>query len=287
MLHIICIHRRLPSPPKQADFSRYSHVSACWQILYIPLIPLCFVFTSFIGIAATSAGVKLYGQVIWDPNKFILAWTQPPNVNSAGSTASVPNPAAARAAQFFTALSFALASLGTNISANSISAVNNLTAIAPRYFDLRRGQLFCAVVAWALVPWRILASVGKFLNFRSTYSVFFGLLAAIMLADYWIVKRRRYDVRELYVYGRTYHYSRGWNWRAVKAFVVGVAPTLPGLAQSVGSGINAGVGARQYAFGWLLVFLATLGTYVVLRRLWRDGKSEVLVAVGPDEVYEQ
>ena len=249
----------------------------------MPLLPLVFTFTAFVGIAATAAGSVLYGQVIWDPNKLILAWTQPPN----GATLdSVPNPAAARAAQFFAALAFVLASLGVNISANSVSAANDLAALAPRFVNLRRGQLACAVFAWALAPWRILASAPALLGFLSAYSVFFGPLAAIMLADFWIVKRRRYDVRALFAPGGRYQYAHGANWRAVVAFLVGVAPTLPGLAQSVNPAAQAGVGARPFAFGWLLGFFSTLAVYIGLSLIWRDEKILVDVAVEPDEVYD-
>ena len=248
----------------------------------MPLLPLVFTFTSFVGIAATAAGTVLYGKVIWDPNYLILAWTQPPN----GDLSSVRTPAAARAAQFSAALAFVLANLGVNISANSVSAANDLAALFPRYVNLRRGQLACAVFAWALAPWRVLASAPAFLGFLSAYSVFFGPLAAIMLADFWIVHARRYDVRALFAPEGRYRYARGANWRAVVAFIVGLTPTLPGLAQSVNPAIQAGVGARPFMFGWLLGFFATLAVYTGLSLVFRDRDSFVDMAVEPDEVYE-
>jgi NCS1 family nucleobase:cation symporter-1 len=43
--------------------------------------------------------------------------------------------------------------LGINISANSISAANDLTAFAPRYINIRRGQILAAIIgSWAFVP---------------------------------------------------------------------------------------------------------------------------------------
>ena len=47
-----------------------------------------------------------------------------------------------RAAAFFASLALALATIGTNISANSISAANGFTALMPRVratFQLRTG----------------------------------------------------------------------------------------------------------------------------------------------------
>ncbi|RBQ74532.1 hypothetical protein VDGD_21386 [Verticillium dahliae] len=41
---------------------------------------------------------------------------------------------------FVLGLAFALAQLGTNIAANSISAGTDMTALLPRYINIRRGR---------------------------------------------------------------------------------------------------------------------------------------------------
>lgn len=161
------------------DFSRYSKASVKWQWLYVPLLPIIFTFISFIGIACTSAGQAHYGELDWNPANLIARW---------------PN----RACQFFAGAAFVLAALGVNISANSLSAANDLSALFPSYVDIRRGQLLCALIAWAMVPWKILASAASFLNFMSAYSVFLGPIAAILVWDFWWLKRRKYDVVALY-----------------------------------------------------------------------------------------
>lgn len=71
-----------------------------------------------------------------------------------------------RAAAFFAAFCFSLATVATNIGANSISCGNDLTALAPRYINIRRGQVICAIIGgWILCPWEILASASGFLTF--------------------------------------------------------------------------------------------------------------------------
>ncbi|KAH1454859.1 hypothetical protein KXX13_001292 [Aspergillus fumigatus] len=253
----------------QSDFSRYSRVSPKWQLLYIPMLPIVFTFITFIGIAASSAGQSRYGgEIPWDPIVLISHWTS-------------------RACRFFAAFSFALASLGVNISANSISAANDLTALAPQYINLRRGQIICAILSWCLVPWKILASAGSFLNFMSAYAIFLGPVGAIMLWDFWLVKRRKYDTLALYQPSNpTYRYSSwGTNWRAFVAFLVGVAPNLPGLIASVNSSIDVGVGIHPYQFGWLLGFVATSIVYVGLSVWFPARESLIERAVLADEIY--
>ncbi|KAI9750068.1 MAG: Altered inheritance of mitochondria protein 18 mitochondrial [Chaenotheca gracillima] len=251
----------------QPDFSRYSRVSVKWQLLYVPMLPIIFTFISFIGIAASSAGEQKYGTLEWDPMALISNWEN-------------------RACRFFAAFAFALAALGVNISANSLSAANDLMAMAPRYINIRRGQILCAVLAWALVPWKILASAGSFLNFMSAYSIFLGPIAAIMVMDFWVIHGMKYDVLSLYRPDGVYRYgSTGVNWRAIVAFVVGVAPSLPGFINSINPSIQVGVGVHPYQFGWLLGFAGTSLVYVSLSVAFRAKETYIERAILPDEIY--
>ncbi|KAJ5945945.1 hypothetical protein N7454_002784 [Penicillium verhagenii] len=263
----------------QSDFSRYSRVSPRWQLLYIPMLPIIFTFIGFIGIAASSAGQSHYNlsSIPWDPTVLISYW---------------PN----RSCRFFAAFSFALASLGVNISANSLSAANDFTALAPRFINIRRGQILCALLSWALVPWKILESADNFLNFMSAYAIFLGPIGAIMLFDYWVIRKQMYDSLALYqLWNPVYRYEfrvfgkviSGVNWRAVVAFLVGVAPNLPGLINTVNSSIEVGVGVHPYQFGWLLGFFSTAVVYIGLSWAFPATEAAVEKAVHPDEVYEE
>ena len=134
-------------------------VERSWsQYIQLFVIPVVFTFCAFIGIAVTSAGEILYGAVLWDPLTLINRWDN-------------------RAAAFFASFAFLLATLGTNVSANSLCAGNDMTALWPKvcnlmtlvrcrasktillkYINIRRGQVICALIGgWALCPWEILA----------------------------------------------------------------------------------------------------------------------------------
>jgi len=250
----------------QSDFSRYSRVSVKWQTIYVPMLPVFFTFIAFIGIASASAGQVHYGVLEWDPMALVGHWDS-------------------RAARFFAAFSFALASLGVNISANSLSAANDLMALMPRYINIRRGQLLTALLCWALVPWKILASAGTFLNFMSAYAIFLGPIAAIMLFDFWVIHKRRYDTLELYNPDGIYRYTYGVNWRAVVAFLVGVAPSLPGFVNGINHHIDVGSGIHPYQFGWLLGFVASALVYTALSLLLPARETFIARAVRPDEIF--
>jgi NCS1 nucleoside transporter family len=254
----------------QADFSRYSCVNPRWHLLYVVLLPAFFTFIAFIGIAVSSAGQAKFNtdSIPWDPNVLISLWSS-------------------RACRFFAAFSFALAALGSNISANSLAAANDLSAIAPKFINIRRGQLICALLAWALVPWKILASAGNFLNFMSAYAIFLGPIAAIMLCDYWIVKHRKYDCLALYRPMDIYRYFHGFNCYALVAFVMGTVPSLPGLMHSVNANIEIGVGIHPYEFGWLLGFVGSALVYVGLNLFFPYTSANISMAILPDDNLEE
>ncbi|KAF2403108.1 NCS1 allantoate transporter [Trichodelitschia bisporula] len=251
----------------QADFSRYSRVSVKWQWMYVPMLPIVFTFVAFIGISATSAGAERYGKIQWNPMDLIANWTD-------------------RSCRFFAAFSFAFASLGVNISANSLSAANDLMALFPSYINIRRGQLICALLAWALVPWKVLASAGSFLNFMAAYAIFLGPIAIIIVLDFFIIHHRKYDCLQLYRPEGIYRYTWGTNWRAIGAFLVGVAPNLPGFVNGINNNIDVGVGIHPYQFGW---FLGTAGTglvYFAVSKIWPPHETMIDRAVLPDEIFD-
>lgn len=79
---------------------------------------------------------------MWNPIKIIELWLE------SGSHA-------ARASAAFAAIGLIIVTLGINISANSISAANDLMAFCPKYINIRRGQILAAIIgSWAFVPVR-------------------------------------------------------------------------------------------------------------------------------------
>jgi cytosine/uracil/thiamine/allantoin permease len=48
---------------------------------------------------------------------------------------------------------------------------------------------------------------------------FMGPLAGVMCSDYYLVRKCKLDVKELYNPNGLYRYSLGWNWRGHIAFM--------------------------------------------------------------------
>ncbi|TFK37657.1 cytosine-purine permease [Crucibulum laeve] len=231
------------------DFTRYAKNERA-QFVQLLIIPTAFTLIGFIGIAVTSAGEVLYGEILWDPLHLIDRWDN-------------------RAAAFFAAFSFILATLGTNISANSLSAANDMTVLFPQYINIRRGQVICAVLGgWALCPWEILASAPGFLSFMSGYTVFLGPFAGIMVVDYWIIHQGNVDVPAMYDPRGRYRYWNGINWRAAVTLLVSVTPNLPGLINNINPRIGVGNASLLFNISWLFGFSLAAVVYWSLSTLF-------------------
>lgn len=128
---------------------------------------------------------------------------------------------------------WALGNIGTNITANSISSANDLTTLFPRWVNILRGQIFAVFVGvWAFAPWKVLATAGSFISFMGAYSIVLAPIGAILAADFFVVKKEKYNVPELYDPRGIYRFSHGINWRAAVALVVSIAPNMPGMIVS-------------------------------------------------------
>ncbi|KAL3459105.1 permease for cytosine/purines, uracil, thiamine, allantoin-domain-containing protein [Aspergillus heterothallicus] len=250
------------------DFSRYAK-STKGQYVQLPFIPTIYTLNTLLGIIGTSATAVIYGEHIWNPLVIYLRWLESGHPG-------------ARAAAFFCAAAWTISQICTNITANSISAANDLTVLCPRYINIRRGCLIAAIVGgWVFVPWRILATATNFLTFMSGYAIFLAPIAGILCADFWIAKGRKIDIPALYDPHGRYRYWNGVNWRALLALLIALGPNLPGLVYAVGSsegetGIHVTAGAQHlYSFNWLFGFVVSVVVYTVLSFVWVDREALV------------
>lgn len=178
-----------------------------------------------LGIITTSASKTVYGEYIWDPVVIASNWDGP----------------GGRAAAFFCGLSWTIAQIGVNISANVLSCSHDFMSLFPKYINLRRAAVLITITgAWIMVPWKIIHSAASLLSFMASLGIFLSPIMAITISDYWIVKRRRIDVPALYDPNARYRYWAGLNWRAAVAMLCSVAPNLPGMANSVNPSVQIG-----------------------------------------------
>ena len=255
------------------DFSRFARKPSDALHSQLLTIPIGFAVTSFIGIIVSSSSNVIFGEPIWNPLDLLRSFLE----EDAGS--------AQRFGVFVIATSFALAQLGTNIAANSISAGTDMTALAPRWINIRRGGYICALVGLVMCPWQLLKDTNSFTTYLSAYSVFLSSIAGVMICDYYWVRKGYLQIKDLYSGKKTgpYYFTAGFHWRGYAAYIAGVAINIVGFVGAVG--IDVPIGAQRiYDLNYFTGFLVAFFTYWALCRISPvPATSDVWMEVG-DEI---
>lgn len=187
-----------------------------------------------------------------------------------------------RAAQFFVAFSFMLATIGNQIAAGTYPFSNDISGLYPKYINIFRATVIISVFCVACTPWNIINNAAGLLAFLSGYSCLMGPLAGVMVSDYYLIKKQKLNIHELYRDRGIYWYDHGINWRAFVAFVIGFGPCMPGFAKSIQPTLNVGGAWQLYTFAWLFGFFASLTSYYVIATyISKPTSAQVEFAVYP------
>src|SRR5271165_5525773 len=194
------------------DFTRYAKSQRAQMVGQALGLPTAMTLYSFIGVAVTSASAILFGEAIWDPVALLSRFNQP-------------------LVAFIALIALLLATLNTNVAANVVSPSNDFSNLRPSLISFRIGGLITGVVGICMMPWKLLADFSSYIfGWLVGCSALLGPIAGIMICDYYIVRRRRLVLEDLYRRGGLYEYGDGFNGRAILALVMGIAVALVGLA---------------------------------------------------------
>jgi NCS1 family nucleobase:cation symporter-1 len=239
------------------DFTRYAKTQRSQVIGQAIGLPLTMTAFSFIGIAVTAATIVVFGEAIWDPVALVTRLT--------GDI-----PALLILAMFI----IAIAQISTNMAANVVSPSFDFSNLAPKYISFRTGGIITAVIGIVSFPWVLLETAGAYIfTWLVGYGSLLGAIGAVMIVDYWIVRKRQLDLAELYKMDGAYSYSGGWNWRAIAAVLIGVIPVLPGFFKAATTPGFAGVFENPtfieslYNYGLFFTFGVSALAYLALSML--------------------
>jgi NCS1 family nucleobase:cation symporter-1 len=236
------------------DFTRYAKTQRSQVIGQAIGLPLTMTAFSFIGIAVTAATIVVFDEAIWDPVALVTRLT--------GDI-----PALLILAMFI----IAIAQISTNMAANVVSPSFDFSNLAPTYISFRTGGIITAVIGVVSFPWLILETAGAYIfTWLVGYGSLLGAIGAVMIVDYWIVRRRQLELAELYKMNGRYSYSGGWNWKAIAAVFIGVIPVVPGFLKAATTPGFAGVFQNPtfieslYNYGLFFTFGVAAVAYLAL-----------------------
>jgi NCS1 family nucleobase:cation symporter-1 len=186
------------------DFTRFGKSQREQVLGQTVALPTTMVVFAAMGILITSAAVVVFPNMnpadAWDPVKLVGQFSQP----------------LVMAISMFTIV---VATLSVNIAANVVSPANDFANAFPRWISFRTGGLITGIIGILMQPWKLLADPsGYIFSWLLGYSGGLGSIAGVLIADYWIVRRKQLALGDLY---RTSGKYGGWNWRAVTATLLG------------------------------------------------------------------
>ena len=196
-----------------ADITRYSATQndqITGQFLGLPLTMMLY---SFVGIFVTCASVINFKDVLiaedapWDPVSLI---------------ARFKNPVVVIVAQIF----MIIATLSTNIAANVIAPSNAFSNLWPKKINFKSGGTLAGIIGIVIAPWWLLNEISGFLIFVSGL---LGPVLGILIADYFVIRKKEMVLPELYKEDGIYSYGKtGFNKAAMISLFVGVFLALIG-----------------------------------------------------------
>jgi NCS1 family nucleobase:cation symporter-1 len=222
------------------DFTRFGRSQREQVIGQTVALPTTMFVFAAMGVLITSATFIIYHEMIWDPIKLIGKFQNPLVI----------------AVSMFTAV---VATLAVNIAANVVSPANDFANAFPRVISFRTGGLITGILGIAIQPWRLYADPsGYIFTWLLGYSGGLGSIAGVLIADYWIVRKKVLRLEDLYLTDGAYRYSGGWH-------VPGVVATLAGCAAAWG-GLVIPVMRPLYDYAWFVGFGVSLAVYLALAK---------------------
>ena len=234
------------------DFTRYARSQrsqALGQALGLPATMTAF---AFIGVAVTSATVVIFGEAIWDPVALIARIGNAPVI-------------------IFGALVILLAQLTTNMAANVVSPANDFSSLAPRRISYVTGGLITAAIGILMMPWKLYADASAYIfTWLLGYSSLMGAIGGVLIADYWLLRRRQLSLPDLFAPDGRYAYTNGVNRRAMWALVLAILPVVPGFVRAAttpgGTVPDPTFLDTLYTYAWFVTFILSAALYLAFSR---------------------
>ncbi|MBS1696399.1 MAG: NCS1 family nucleobase:cation symporter-1 [Actinobacteria bacterium] len=231
------------------DFSRYGKSFEAVKRGNFLGLPVNFLVFSLLVVVTAAATVPVFGELITDPVETV---------------ARIDNTMAI----VLGALTFTIATIGINIVANFISPAFDFSNVSPQRISWRAGGMIAAIGSVLITPWNLYSNPEVIHYTLETLGAFIGPLFGVLIADFYLIRKQKIAVDDLFTMSKTgnYWYSKGYNPVAVVSTVTGaVLAVIPVL---LGGSVTGMYTAAQYSWfigcgvGFVLYYtLATRGAW--------------------------
>lgn len=243
-----------------ADVSRFAQTPNAQRVGQPLGSFVAFGWIAVVGVIASAAVQQVRGgdEWPWEIADLLGEWSQGPRIAGA--------------------VVVAVSVLSVNLVVNVLSPANDLMNLSPKKFSFKACALFSVAASVAACPWILFASPTSYLRtFLDGYSAATGAIAAVMLADFWIVRAGELDVDALYRdssstrrrRGNPYDYVCGHNPRAIIAILSAVGPCFPAFVDPDGATSTLAEVSWFFSFGVAgLVYLFLARVFPPAQSIW-------------------
>mgnify|MGYP000974620467 FL=1 len=167
-------------------------------------------------------------------------------------------------------IAVAISTLATNIAANIVSPANDFANLVPSRINFRVGGFITGVIGILIFPWKLIADPnGYIFTWLVGYSSLLGPVGGIMIVDYYFIRNKELITAELYNSKGIYSFSNGFNYAAIIALLIGIAPNVLGFLATIkvidATSIPSWI-IQLYNFAWFVGFFVSGITYYILMR---------------------
>ncbi len=213
------------------DFARFANTERAMRTGNFLGLPVNFFVFSIVTVIVTAGTVKVFGEAVMDPvaivehihNRFVV---------------------------LLGSVTFIVATMGINIVANFVSPAYDIANLYPEKISFRMGGLITSILSVLVCPWIFVSSPQAITVFVSIFGAVLGPIYGIMIADYYLVKRERVVVEDLYTMSPagSLYFEGGWSRRALYALALSGLLSI-GLSLSGAFGLMFNVGDWGWAIG--------------------------------------
>ena len=138
--------------------------------------------------------------------------------------------------------------IGTSVLPGAVSFQTFVKKLFNKNLPYKAAVIIVGVIALAVQPWAIMERLTAFLGYMGSV---YGPITGIMIADYWVLRKRRLNVPDIYNENGQFKGAKGWNLAGIIAMILGVAGGL--IFSSYAMFVSIAVG---------------LVVYLILAKLW-------------------
>lgn len=160
---------------------------------------------------------------------------------------------------------FTISTFGMNLTTNYVTAAFNLSNLLPEKIEYKRAGQIISIISLLIFPWLYVNNPIWMLYFVNVAGTFVAPTFGIIIADYYLVKKQKIDMKAIYstLPNDPYYYQKGHNTCAFLALFLSMTFSI--LCIILGKIIPVLSSIENW--GWVIGFISSILIYVMLMRL--------------------